>query len=150
MYNIDSADSLEQAFHELIPISEAMGITVEHYDGTLLRLRAPLANNKNHQLTAFGGSLFSIAALSGWGLIQLKLAELDIKANTVIAGGDVSYSLPVSTDLICECCLAPSYPDFVKKLNTNGKASLSLQPNILLDNKKAMSFTGKFVVKRLD
>ncbi|MBL4680215.1 MAG: YiiD C-terminal domain-containing protein [Pseudomonadales bacterium] len=149
MHNIDSVHSLEKALHDLIPISQAMGISVVHYDGTLLRLKAPLSNNINHQQTAFGGSLFSIAALSGWGLIQLKLAELNIQANTVIAGGNVSYSKPVSKDLICECRLESSYQSFVTRLQTTGKASLILQPEIILADENAMSFSGKFVVKQL-
>lgn len=149
MYNITSMESLESALHAQIPISRHMGIKVTSYDGQTLVLEAPLANNINHQQSAFGGSLFSIAALTGWGLIQLKLSELYIEANTVIAGGDVSYDLPVLSQLKCECKLEENYTEFVNKLTKKGKASLILKPTIVLDHANAMSFSGKFVVHQL-
>ena len=52
-----------------------MGIRVAAYDGTSLKLTAPLAPNINHKSTAFGGSLYSLAVLCGWGIVHLKLAE---------------------------------------------------------------------------
>ena len=55
---VDSIKSLENVFHELIPISQHMGVKVVNYTGSELTLAAPLANNINHQLSAFGGSLF--------------------------------------------------------------------------------------------
>ena len=149
MYNITSMESLESALHTQIPISRHMGIKVTSYDGQTLVLEAPLANNINHQQSAFGGSLFSVAALTGWGLIQLKLSELNIEANTVIAGGDVSYDLPVLSQLKCECKLEENYTEFVNKLTEKGKASLILKPEIVLDHVSAMSFSGKFVVHQL-
>ena len=141
--------SLQSALHHLIPISKDMGITTESYDGEKLVLTAPLANNVNHQQSAFGGSLFSLSALAGWGILQLKLAELDIKANTVIAGGDVSYSLPVFETLHCEIKLPENYAGFKDKLVATGKASISLTTNILVQGECAMAFNGKYVVKAI-
>jgi thioesterase domain-containing protein len=149
VYDITSMESLETALHTLIPISSHMGIKVVSYDGETLILEAPLENNINHQQSAFGGSLFSVAALTGWSLVQLKLSELGIEANTVIAGGEVSYDLPVLSQIRCECTLSKDYPDFVKKLTVKGKASLTLEPKIVLGHQDAMSFSGKFVVKAL-
>lgn len=143
---IDSAISLEAALHKLIPISEHMGMRVLEYSGTKLVLSAPLSNNINHQQSAFGGSLFSVSALAGWGILQLKLQELGISANTVIAGGEVGYQLPVFSDIHCECELPADYTQFVDKLKAKGKASITLSPTILLDGRSAMSFNGKYVV----
>lgn len=141
--------SLQTALHTHIPISGHMGIEVDSYDGERLVLSAPLANNINHQLSAFGGSLFSLSALAGWSMVQLKLAEMKIAANTVIAGGDVSYSQPVFTTLHCEIELPAAYPAFREKLLNTGKASILLTSNILLDGKSAMAFSGKYVVRKI-
>ena len=46
-------ESLQHAYHTLIPISQHMGIQVVSYDGSCLRVTAPLANNINHQQSAF-------------------------------------------------------------------------------------------------
>jgi len=140
--------SLQTALHTHIPISGHMGIEAESYDGERLVLRAPLANNINHQQSAFGGSLFSLSALAGWSIVQLKLAEMKITANTVIAGGDVSYSQPVFTTLHCEIELPPTYPAFRDKLLNTGKASILLTSNIVLDGESAMTFSGKYVVRK--
>ena len=123
-----------------------MGITVSEYDGNTLTIKAPLANNINHQQSAFGGSLFSLAALAGWGILQLKLSEMNLTGNTVIAGGDVEYSAPVFEELICKCSLPDEYNGFATRLRDTGKASLRLKSNILTGHEKAMAFEGEYVV----
>ena len=86
---INSVESLQRAYHDLIPINAPMVIHIDQYDGRTLIIKAPLANNINHQQSAFGGSLFLLSALVGWGLLQLKLTVLNLTANPVIAGGGV-------------------------------------------------------------
>ncbi|MDG1206807.1 MAG: YiiD C-terminal domain-containing protein [Pseudomonadales bacterium] len=149
---ITSIEDLQSSYHSLIPISAHMGMSVEAYDGRSLSVSAPLENNINHQLSAFGGSLFSLAALAGWGILQLKLAELGVQGNTVIAGGDVSYQQPVFETLRCRCTLPPEYDAFASHLVQNGKASLILQSQFHLASSPetaAMTFNGKYAV-RLD
>lgn len=143
---ITSLKELETACHQLIPISKHMGMETVSYDGNALVLKAPLSNNINHQGSAFGGSLFSMCALVSWGIVQLKLGELAIEANTVVAGGEVSYSKPVFDALVCRCTLPESYQAFVAKLQKKGKASLTLNTEIILPEGPAMAFSGKFVV----
>ena len=128
-----------------------MGITAKSYDGNKLVLTAPLAANINHQQSAFGGSLFSVSALAGWSILQLKLAELGMKANTVIAGGDVGYALPVFEDIRCEICLPDNDSGFATKLQESGRASLLLTSEIFLQSKpdSAMTFNGKYVVHKI-
>lgn len=147
---IQDLATLQGALHRLIPISKHMGIVAEHYDGNQLVLSAPLANNINHQQSAFGGSLFSLSALAGWGILQLKLTELGMTANTVIAGGDVSYDLPVFESLRCEINLPDDYPTFKEKLVSTGKASILLTSNILVGTGSAMAFHGKYVVREIN
>ena len=141
-----STESLEATIHQLIPIARAMGIKVVRFDMDVLTLAAPLANNINHQMSAFGGSLFSVAALTGWGLLRLKLAALDLQSNTVIADGDVSYKRPVFDDFTCVCELPESYPAFTRTLMEKGKSSLILTPTVMVNGEVAMTFSGRYVV----
>jgi len=141
-------ESLQHAYHTLIPISQHMGIQVVSYDGSCLRVTAPLANNINHQQSAFGGSLFSLVALAGWGILQLKTTELELDCNTVIAGGEVGYHLPVFAELVCECRLPDDYAAFASRLTDTGKASILLDTGIVLDGASAMTFSGKYVVRQ--
>jgi len=125
-----------------------MGITVAGYTGTQLKLSAPLTENINHQQSAFGGSLFSVAALAGWGLLQLKFTELGLDCNTVIATGEVSYRRPVYSDFECRCELPGNWNEFIDKLKANGRASLTLSPQIIVDRQPAMILDGKYVASK--
>lgn len=144
-------DALQQACHSLIPISVAMGVTVDHYSGDTLHLGAPLANNINHQQTAFGGSLFSLAAMTGWGLLALKTTELALDTNIVVAEGNVTYAAPVNGPLRCVCHLPEEFNEFAVSLTNTGKARLTL--TLLLENNNdpggepAMTFTGLYIVR---
>ncbi len=147
---INNLETLQTALHRLIPISAHMGIQAVDYDGGRLVLEAPLSANVNHQLSAFGGSLFSVSALAGRSILQLKLGELEIKANTVIAGGDVAYTAPVFEDIRCVLTLPDTYPEFVEKLKDTGRGSLVLTSNVYLAGaaEPAMAFNGKYVVRQ--
>ena len=69
--------SLIQQTQELlrtkIPITCAMDVRVEDYYGECLVLIAPMEANVNHLGTAFGGSLNTLAVLSGYGLLWLEM-----------------------------------------------------------------------------
>lgn len=125
-----------------------MGIRVSAWDGRKLTLAAPLAANVNHQMSAFGGSLFSVAALAGWGLLQLKLTELALDCDTVIASGDVSYRRPVFADFECACELPDDWDTAAGRLLRDGKVAIELAPCIETNGKPAMILTGKYVVIR--
>lgn len=145
-YSADSADSLESICHHLIPISAAMGVRVESYANERLILSAPLANNINHQESAFGGSLFSLAALAGWGILQLELTARSLNANVVIADGEVSYRRPVFSDFKCVCDFPEAAAQALDTLSTNGKTALTLTPRIEVDGKLAMELKGNYVL----
>ena len=68
-------DEITRYLHDHIPITRSLGARVEHADGQSVRLWAPLAQNLNHRDTAFGGSLSSLAILSGWVLLYLRSAS---------------------------------------------------------------------------
>ena len=67
------------AHYDAMPPVRAMQVRAVHYDGQVLRLRAPLSHNVNDKACAFGGSLVSLMTLAGWGLMTLKLREAGVK-----------------------------------------------------------------------
>jgi thioesterase domain-containing protein len=141
------AAALEQLLHSEIPISRAMGIRVSHYDGASLRLDAPLEPNFNHKSTAFGGSLYSLAVLCGWGLLHLMLADARIHKHIVIQESNIRYLHPVVQDLHAECRLDDAaFKRFLHMLERNGRARLSLDVVITQGNRAAVEFTGRYVV----
>lgn len=139
---------LEEIFHNEIPITRAMGIRVLRYDGTSLVLRAPLAANVNDKGTAFGGSLYSLLVLAGWGLIRLKLKEESISGDIMIHESSVSYSQPITDDWEAHCRLPGNeeYTSFLEKLHARGRARLALESRIMTDSGPAVSFRGSYAV----
>lgn len=134
--------------HSLTPISKVMGISVVSYDSESLAVAAPLAPNINPHQSAFGGSLFSIAALAGWGLIQLKLSELLLDCNTVVMSGEVSYKRPVLGQLLCVCRLPNNSAEVFETLIRDGAASTTLTSVFKSNNKTAMHLGAKYHVKK--
>ena len=133
--------------HSLTPISKVMGISVVSYDRESLTVVAPLAPNINPHQSAFGGSLFSIAALAGWGLIQLKLSELLLDCNTVVMSGEVLYERPVLEQLLCVCRLPNDTEKVFETLVREGAASITLTSVFKSNNKNAMQLTAKYHLK---
>ena len=143
----DTAARLQQTLHSDIPLTREMGITVAAYDGRQLRLAAPLAPNLNHKCTAFGGSLYSLAVLCGWGLLHLKLEEAGLHRHIVIQEADIEYLLPVAQDIEAECEVDnAALQRFMAMLQKHGRARLSLEVAIKHDGHAAVKFSGRYVV----
>ena len=58
-----------------IPLAKAMDVEVLDVSKYSLTLKAPLCSNSNMHGTAFGGSLSSIALLTGWSLIHSQITD---------------------------------------------------------------------------
>ena len=52
-----------------------MGVRIQQYTGQKFITTMPETGNQNPHHTLFAGSLFSLATLTGWGLIWLMLRE---------------------------------------------------------------------------
>jgi len=141
------AAALERTLHDEIPLSQAMGIRVEAYDGISLKLAAPLAPNINHKSTAFGGSLYSLAVLCGWGMLYLKLAEAALHKHIVIQESNIRYLLPVDREMHAECSLdATALERFFRTLAKHGRARMALDVVIKHHGQTAVEFSGRYVV----
>jgi thioesterase domain-containing protein len=141
------AARLERTLHNEIPLSREMGIRLAAYDGTCLRLSAPLAPNLNHKCTAFGGSLYSLCVLCGWGLLYLKLEEAGLHRHIVIQQAGIDYLLPVEEDMEAECTLnETALQRFMTTLAKHGRARLPLEVVITRNGVPAVKFSGRYVV----
>lgn len=138
----------ERFFHEQIPLTRAMGIHVEAYDGHHLTLTAPLSLNHNHLGTVFGGSLAAVATLAGYGLLWLELR--DRSAHLVIRESAISYRRPVRRE-IRAVCLRPAEATvaaFKAEFVRIGKSRIRLEVTIEEDGLAAVEFQGTFVAMR--
>lgn len=138
----------EAFLHQQIPLTRAMGVTVESWNGRQLVLQAPLEPNHNHLGTAFGGSLCALATLAGYGLLWLVLG--DREAHVVVRESHIRYHHPVRGALRATCSL-PAEEEmtaFRRQFAEAGRARLALKAFIEDGGKACVEFEGTFVALR--
>ena len=135
----------EQFLHEQIPLSKAMGVAVDSYDGETLIVTAPLDVNHNHLGTAFGGSLSAIATLTGYALLWLQLG--DRQCHIVVGKSSILYRHPVqgTINAICKRPESADLDAFKTKFNRVGKAKITLQVSVVENGRDCVEFEGVYV-----
>ncbi len=140
---------LEEYLHNNIPITKAMQVGVVEIETNRVVLSAPLLPNTNHRDTAFGGSLSTLAILSAWSLLRLKMDEKNAKnAHLVIQRQNVEYLHPAAIDFIACAMLADEekWQRFEQVFAAKGKARISVQSSVEAGGKVCARFVGDFVV----
>jgi thioesterase domain-containing protein len=141
---------LRAAFAAMPPVA-AMGVEVAHYDGTRLRLRAPLARNVNDKGCAFGGSLNGVMTIAAWGLGFLKLAEAGQRADTYVQDSSIRYLAPLYGDIVAEAWLSPGqdWDGYIAQLAARGRARAAVSARVVgAAGADAATFEGRFVALR--
>lgn len=132
-----------------IPMSAQMGVRVHRATADGLIVGMPLGPNRNHQQTAFAGSLCALCTLTGWGTVYLLLRELDRSGNIVIRRSTIRYQAPVSTPEIyarSQPISADARQYFLEMLEDKGQAKLDLTVEIAGIDGPAVLFQGSYVV----
>jgi len=65
-------------------------------------LRLPLAPNINDKGTAFAGSIFSLAVLSGYEIALERSNQLNLSGNLFLLSSHITYHQPGLSDLIAQ------------------------------------------------
>lgn len=87
---------LQKTWHEEIPISEHMGIKLHQYTERTIETRASLNKNINLHGTMFAGSIYSLATLTGWGMLFLQLKQKGLQGEIVLGDANIHYHKPVT------------------------------------------------------
>ena len=85
--------------------------------------------NRNHQQTAFAGSLNALCTIAGWGTVFLLLKELDRHGNIVIRRSTIRYQEPVTSAEIfarCQPVSAEARQYFLEMLDDKKQAKIDL------------------------
>lgn len=144
---LDRVNKWESHLHTSVPLSSQMGTKVSQLDQEKLVLHTPLKPNRNHHGTAFGGSLYSIAALCCWTWLKARLKEMGYETKIVVQNGTMDYRRPVTSDfdMVCEAPGAEAWGRFMEGLHRRGKARLDLEAYVPQAGEKACEFRGRFV-----
>ena len=139
---------IQELLRSKIPITHALGVKVEDYDGRRLILSAPLDLNVNHLGTAFGGSLHALAVLSSYALLWLELQDSD--CHIVIRESSISYERPVRGEIRAVCTRPDEemLDEFKSTFRQKGKARIVLSATIEEEGRTCVRFRGTFVTMR--
>ena len=141
-------EELQKVLNAEIPLTSAISIKTEEYTGLSLSLSAPLEKNINHKSTAFGGSLYCVSVLSGWGLIYLTMKQLGLSGHIVIQESNTKFLRPVASDIIAtsEFSSQAQCDKFIQMFKRKNIARVKLTSRIMSDNIPAVIFEGNYVV----
>ena len=147
---MDACNQLQSVLHREIPLTVTMGLGVVHCSQERVELTAPLEPNINHKCTAFGGSLYSVAVLCGWGLVFHQMHLNKLQGHIVIQHSEIEYKLPVDGEIRAVCVIddEKKLRRFLKTYRRKNIARIKLNVKILYNNQEAALFTGRYVIHK--
>ena len=135
-----NSGQLEQRIREGIPIAAQMAFRVRSLTDHGITVVGGGEQNHNVHGTAFAGSLYAIATLSAWGLVQSRLPE---GAELVMARGEIDYRKPVIGDIVAHCNIdRETFDSFLDNLQQKGRARLKAVSIIESGGAVAAEFSG--------
>ncbi len=141
---------LQQTLEREMPITRAMGMQVVSYDDQRLALQMPLEPNRNHQYSAFAGSLNALCTVVGWGTVFLLLEQASLRGNIVIRRGKIRYLRPVKTAEFTATAQTPKNTQyFFELLRSKGKSKLDVEVQMADQQGPSVKFLGSYVVQEL-
>lgn len=110
-------------------------------------LRAPLQPNRNHQQTAFGGSISTLALLAGWALVHARLEAEGVAHNLVVKDQETSYLHAITDPLVAEATLKSEadWVRFTKTMKRHHKAAITVGAELKQGTTPAARFRATFV-----
>lgn len=137
--------ALQHTWQSTIPLSAYMQLTIEHFDGYQLQCTAPLAPNINLHQTMFAGSIYTLATLTGWGLLYLQLQSLGLTGMQVLADAKIRYLKPIKSAPQAICRLADVSGD-LSALAQGRKVQQQIRVLIYCDTELCAEFSGRYAV----
>lgn len=145
LHRADWCEQLQQAWYQHIPLSDKMGVRIQQYTGQKFITTMPEAGNLNLHKTIFAGSLFSLATLTGWGLIWLLMRERRFGGTIILADAYIRYSRPITGKPLAVADLASLRGD-LDRLASGRKARVNLDVSLAGNAESCALFSGVFMV----
>lgn len=137
---------LVETWHKTIPLSKAMGVNITRYDQKTLVTTCDQLFNKNLHNTMFAGSIYTLATLTGWGWVALKLKEKSLTGDIVLAEAQVKYISPIEGIAFALTDEGNSEPNFLRLIEQRNE-KITLTVNVCSGEKVAARFIASYVVK---
>lgn len=136
---------LQARWENQIPISDKMGIKINQYTGYQFECGAQLNPNLNPHNTMFAGSAFTLATLTGWGMIWLLMKERHLEGDIVLADSQIRYRNPVTENPIALTSLDGISGD-LDRLASGRKARIVIHVRIQSGDVEAVEFIGTYML----
>ena len=132
-----------------VPITRAMGIRLRSFGADGVTMTAPLKPNINDKGIAFGGTLASILALSGWAFADISLRAAGEVADVLIAVATIEYLAPVAGRIVARCPPPPreEIEAFLGAYRLRGRARLKLEAFVETRAGRAALFRGTYLAR---
>ncbi len=138
---------ITQYLHRHMPLTQAMNVAAESYDGHSLILAAPLTPNLNNSETAFGGSIATLAITAGWMMLHLLLEREAVGHRLVIQKSTVVFQRPIDADFraVTQRLNDEQAAEFVEAVRINRRAKIDLNIKVYSQNLLAATHEGTYV-----
>lgn len=133
-----------------IPLTGAMGVTVDRAGPDEVVLAAPLDPNVNVHGTVFGGSLATLGVLAAWSVLHLRLEAESVGNQLVIHKSEMDYLAPATGRFTARATLeGVDWDAFRQVFERRGKARLGVGAELTGQDKTLVGrFRGEFVAVR--
>ena len=144
----DSPEELTAHLHEAIPLTAVMGFRALEVSWDAAVLAAPFENNRNHHGTFFGGSLTSLALLTGYAALRCRLQILERRCQIVIRRSTYSYERPARGEARARAEIDPrGWQDLLDSLERRGGGKITLEATVTDSSGRRLGFlTGRYAL----
>lgn len=133
---------LKQTWHQTIPVSAFMQIEPLGYRGGQLSVSAPITPNINLHQTMFAGSIYTLATLTGWGMLWLQQRIAGVEGDIVLADGHIRYLAPIPETPIARTI----WPEVeLSRLSKGRRVKVKLKVELWCEDTLCAIFEGLYV-----
>lgn len=140
---------IEETMLSKIPLLASMKAKVLKINDIEFSIEAPLAPNKNHLMSAFGGSIAALATAAGWGMLMGELKKGNVSASVVVVKSTIKYIQPVMNDFIASCRKESvvQWSGFMDKLKSNSHSKIKLCVHVMCNEEVCAILEGTFLAR---
>ena len=135
--------------HHNIPLTAAAGVYVVLTEPYRIEIRAPMAPNRNHHGSMFGGSLAMLGIVSGWALVNRALDEAGLAVKLVVQKSECEYLAPAIGEVAAAGELsADDWQAFTGRLRERGRARIQVETQLSVAGQPVVRHHGVFAARQ--
>lgn len=143
------AERLVASLRDEIPLTAAMRLGLQSFDGETLVLRVPLAPNINDKGTAFAGSITALGCITGWCLLTLWSEQEIGPCQVAIFDSRFVFRKPLRGDFTATVALPEAAREALcASLRRKGKGRMALRIVLADSEGEAASLEAEYAVWR--